>query len=167
MAKTNNISFSYTEFDNHEELIPEDRELIVAARNVAVNAYAPYSKFRVGAAVRLDNGVIVSGANVENSAFPTGICAERNALSSSIVNYPDNRPVAIAIAAFNEEGIIDEPVPPCGNCRQFISEEETRYGKEIRVILSGGEKTYVVESIRNLLPLQFNKTNLKINLPEL
>lgn len=166
MAKTHNVSFSYIIFENLEELIPSDRELIIAARNVAVNAYAPYSRYRVGAAVRLDNGIIVPGANVENSAFPTGICAERNALSSSVVNYPDRYPVAVAIAAYSDNGIIEEPVSPCGNCRQFIAEEETRHGKNIRVILSGKEKTYVVDSISDLLPLQFNQTNLKITLPE-
>jgi cytidine deaminase len=167
MAKTNSVSFSYTEFENHEELNPSDKELIIAARDVAMNAYAPYSKYRVGAAVRLDNGTIVTGANVENSAFPTGICAERNALSTSVVRYPDNYPVAIAVAAFNENGIVEEPVPPCGNCRQFIAEEESRHAKEIRMILSGRERTYVIDSISNLLPLQFNKINLKISLPEL
>ena len=99
MIRTNNISFSYKEYENSEELNPDDRELIHAAREAALNAYAPYSKFRVGAAVRLESGIIVCGANVENAAFPSGICAERSALSNSVSNYQNDKPVAIAIAA--------------------------------------------------------------------
>ena len=87
MIRTNNISFSYTEYENTEELIPMTENLLIAAREAAVNAYAPYSKFRVGAAVRLESGIIVCGANVENAAFPSGICAERSALSNSVSNY--------------------------------------------------------------------------------
>ena len=86
--KTKNISTSWTEYNSIEELNQSDRELVIAAREAAQNAYAPYSKFRVGAAVRLETGIIISGANVENAAFPSGICAERSALSFSASNYP-------------------------------------------------------------------------------
>lgn len=165
MIKTNSISFSYKEFEKPEELSHHDRELVNAAREAAVNAYAPYSKFRVGASLRLSSGLIVSGTNVENAAFPSGICAERNALSYAISNHRDDNPVAIAIAALTDDGLTDEPVPPCGNCRQVIAEEESRTGNPIRIILSGKSKTIVVESISSLLPLQFNKKNLKVNLP--
>lgn len=165
MIRTNNISFSYKEFEKPEDLNPDDKELVSSARKAALNAYAPYSKFRVGAAVRLESGIIVRGTNVENAAFPSGICAERNALSNSISNYPNDKPVAIAIAAMSEDGLTDDPVPPCGNCRQVIAEEESRTGNQIRIILSGKNKTLVIESISILLPLQFNKKNLKINLP--
>jgi len=165
MIRTNNISFSYKEFEKPEDLNPDDKELVSSARKAALNAYAPYSKFRVGAAVRLESGIIVRGTNVENAAFPSGICAERNALSNSISNYPNDKLVAIAIAAMSEDGLTDDPVPPCGNCRQVIAEEESRTGNQIRIILSGKNKTLVIESISTLLPLQFNKKNLKINLP--
>jgi cytidine deaminase len=165
MMRTNIISFSYNEYDRTEELNPDDRELIFAARESAINAYAPYSKFRVGAAVRLESGIIVRGSNVENAAFPSGICAERNALSNSISNHSNDKPVSIAIAALKEDGLTEEPVPPCGNCRQVIAEEELRTGNQIRILLSGKNKTLVIESIRSLLPLQFNKKNLKVNLP--
>jgi cytidine deaminase len=165
MMRTNIISFSYNEFETIEELNTEDRELIFAARESAINAYAPYSKFRVGAAVRLESGIIVRGSNVENAAFPSGICAERNALSNSISNYPNDKPISIAIAALQEDGLTEEPVPPCGNCRQVIAEEEQRTGNQIRIILSGRKKTMVIESISSLLPLQFNKKNLKVSLP--
>lgn len=165
MIRTNKISFSYTEYENTEELAPEDLELITAARDSALNAYAPYSKFRVGAAVRLDSGMIVCGANVENAAFPSGICAERTALSNSITNYSYEKPIAIAIAAMTDDGFTEDSPAPCGSCRQVIAEEESRTGNRIRIILSGKYKTQIIESIGDLLPLQFNRNNLRnINL---
>jgi cytidine deaminase len=165
MIRTNNISFSYKEYSNNDDLAPEDNELVLAAREIALNAYAPYSKFRVGAAIRLSSGIIVKGANVENAAFPSGICAERSALSHSVSNHHDDIPVAIAVAAMTEEGITSDFVSPCGSCRQVIAEEETRIGKPIRILLSGRNNTIVLDSISSLLPLQFNKTHLKSNLP--
>ena len=165
MIRTINIPFSYTEYEKQEELDLLDMELITVARDTALNAYAPYSKFRVGAAIRLDNGIIVRGTNVENAAFPSGICAERSAISNSVSNYPEGTPVSLAIAAMTEDGLTDYPVPPCGNCRQVIAEEESRTGKKIRIILSGKSKTIIMDGIDNLLPLQFNKENLKVILP--
>lgn len=165
MTKTINISFSYKEFGNHEELDPEDRELVSAARETAITAYAPYSRFRVGAAVRLESGTIVRGSNVENAAFPSGICAERNVFANAISNYHYDKPVAIAIAAMTDEGFTEEPVPPCGNCRQVIAEEEARTGNQIRIILSGKKRIMIIDKIGYLLPMQFNNKNLKVNLP--
>ena len=164
MIRTINIPFSYTEYEKQEELDFLDMELITVARDTALNAYAPYSKFRVGAAIRLDNGIIVRGTNVENAAFPSGICAERSAISNSVSNHPDAKPVALAIAALTEDGLTEYPVPPCGNCRQVIAEEESRIGNKIKIILSGKSKTIIMDGIGNLLPLQFNKENLKVNL---
>jgi len=165
MVRTNNISFSYKEYDKAEELNPDDRELIQAARDSASNAYAPYSKFRVGAAIRLESGRIVCSANVENAAFPSGICAERGALSNSISNHPEDKPVSIAIASMTEDGLTDDSPSPCGSCRQVIAEEESRTGCQIRIILSGRTRTSVIEGIGCLLPLQFTRKNLKLNLP--
>jgi cytidine deaminase len=165
MIRTKNISFSYTEYENTGELGPDDLELVNSARESANNAYAPYSKFRVGAAVRLESGIIVCGANIENAAFPSGICAERSALSNSISNHRDDKPLAIAIASLSDEGITEDFPSPCGNCRQVIAEEENRTGKKIKLILSGKTKTVVVDSIDDLLPLQFNRKNLGVILP--
>lgn len=156
MQKTHKISFSYTEYEKIEELAAGDRELVLSAREAALKAYAPYSEFRVGAAIRLESGNVIKGANVENAAFPSGICAERSALAYSVSNFPGDRPVTIAIAAFSGDGFTEDHVSPCGNCRQVIAEEEMRNGKEIRLILSGTAKTIIVDSIRHLLPLQFN-----------
>jgi len=165
MIRTNNISFSYTEYEKTDELDSDDRELIIAARESALNAYAPYSKFSVGAAVRLESGVIIRGANIENAAFPSGICAERSALSNSISNHPEDRPIALAIASMTKVGLNEESPSPCGNCRQVIAEEELRIGNKIRIILSGKNKTQIFDSISSLLPMQFNRNNLKIVLP--
>jgi len=165
MIRTINIPFSYIEFENHEELDSSDRELIIAARETAVNAYAPYSKFRVGAAILLKSGIIVRGTNVENAAFPSGICAERSAISNAVSNHHNDKPIAIAIAAMTEDGLTEYPVPPCGNCRQVIAEEESRISGQIRIILSGKNKTIIMNSVSSLLPLQFDKKNLKVNLP--
>jgi len=165
MIRTKNISFSYEEYENTEELNKDDRELVFIARETALNAYAPYSKFRVGAAIRLESGIIVCGANVENAAFPSGICAERSAISNVVSNHHNDKPTTIAIAALTEDGMTDETISPCGNCRQVIAEEESRSGNKIRIILAGKNKTQVIDSISSLLPLQFNKMNLKVNLP--
>jgi cytidine deaminase len=163
--KSKNILLTWSEYNSIDELNQADRELVTAARDASENAYAPYSEFQVGAAVRLENGLIVRGANIENAAFPSGICAERNALSHSASNYPEEKPVAIAIAARTTDGLTIEPVPPCGNCRQVIAEEEFRNGINIRVILSGKSKILMIDKGSDLLPLQFNRNNLKVNLP--
>jgi cytidine deaminase len=164
MMRKKDILFSYSEFDKPEELLPDDLELLLSARKAALNAYAPYSKFRVGAAVRLESGKIVTGANVENAAFPSGICAERNALSTASSNYPGDKPRDLAIAALNESGLTSDPVSPCGNCRQVIAEEEFRNNNRIRIILGGQNKIEIIEKGADLLPLQFNMNNLKVNL---
>ncbi len=161
MILKNNITFTYKEFDKEEELDNSDRELLIAAKEAALNAYAPYSQFNVGAAVRLESGNVVLGTNVENAAFPSGICAERSALSNASCNFPDDNPVALAIAAITSEGLTAAPVSPCGNCRQVIAEEESRSGKGIRIILGGKNKIRVIEKGGDLLPLQFNRKSLK------
>jgi cytidine deaminase len=117
----------------------------------------------VGAAIRLESGRIVHGSNVENAAFPSGICAERTAIAGAVSNYPDDKPVALAIAAITESGLPAESVSPCGNCRQVIAEEEGRTGRQIRIILSGKNKIQVIDSVGPLLPLQFSRDSLRVN----
>lgn len=164
MSRIKTISFLYLEFDSHEELESNDKELVLEAAKAALNAYAPYSMFRVGAAIRLENGTIIKGTNVENAAFPSGICAERSAIAALVSGYPDEKPAAIAIAALTEDGLTEEPVTPCGNCRQVIAEEEARSGNQIKIILAGKKKTIIVESIKSLLPLQFSRNTTRSTL---
>jgi cytidine deaminase len=154
------VRMSYTEYPNLEELPEVERKLVEEAVSAASGAYAPYSHFMVGAAILLDDGTIVRGANVENAAFPSGSCAEKTALTNAVTNYPGRRTVAIAITALPDGDINHEPVPPCGNCRQMLLEEEHRQGKPIRVILTGKERTIVLKSSESLMPLSFTKSNL-------
>jgi len=165
MPESINISFLYQEYGNLKELADDDRDLVLTARKAADNAYAPYSLYRVGAAVRLGSGRIVHGSNVENAAFPSGICAERNVFATVVSSYPCEKPDTVAITAFNEDGSIAEDVSPCGNCRQVMAEEEMRTGSKIRIILDGRDKIRIIESASHLLPLQFSRNNLTLRNP--
>jgi cytidine deaminase len=157
MPVKRSISLTYLEYSRDEELPSEISELINAALLASNGAYAPYSGFKVGAAVRLGSGRIISGSNVENAAFPSGICAERTALSYAVTNYPDDKPSSIAIAATGNNGVPAPIVSPCGNCRQFISEEESRKGGSIQIILVWKDRIIIFDSISDLLPVQFSK----------
>ena len=142
-----------------EELVDEAKELVQTAIQATDNSYSPYSKFRVGAAVRLAGGKVIKGANQENAAFPVTICAERSAIFAAQANYPDKAILSIAIAARNEEGFTQEPVSPCGSCRQVMVEIEQKYSQPLHILLYGKKGVYVMDSIRNLMPLSF--TDLK------
>ncbi|MBR2415426.1 MAG: cytidine deaminase [Bacteroidaceae bacterium] len=145
----------------YEELMPEDKEVVDAARAATANSYAVYSKFNVGAAVRLEGGVIVKGSNQENAAYPSGLCAERTTLFWANSQYPDRAVLTLAIAARTENGELAMPIPPCGACRQVILETEKRYNRTIRIILYGTRECYVVEDgIKALLPLTFDASFL-------
>lgn len=163
MLTKRDISFTYLEYDNVNELDTDDQELVSIAKETAGSAYAPYSKFNVGAALRLESGRIIRGCNVENAAFPSGFCAERAAIAGAVSNYGGDKPVVMAIAAASSYGITEECVSPCGNCRQVLSEEEVRSGNNIRVILAGKNKIMIVESVSHLLPLGFSIKNLRLD----
>ena len=140
-----------------DELPDADREVVDAARAATANSYAIYSHFNVGAAVRLANGVIVSGSNQENAAYPSGLCAERTTLFWANSQYPTQPVEVLAIAARNEQGELATPIPPCGACRQVILETEKRYSKAMRIILYGTKECYVIDDgVKALLPLSFD-----------
>ena len=146
----------------YDELSTADREIVDAARTATANSYAIYSKFNVGAAVRLGNGTIVSGSNQENAAYPSGLCAERTTLFWANSSYPNEPVESLAIAARNEQGELQAPIPPCGACRQVILETEKRFGNKIRIILYGTKQCYIVEDgITALLPLSFDSAFLE------
>lgn len=140
---------------DYEELTDADRELIDKAKDATQTSYAPFSKFCVGAAARLSDGTIVTGSNQENAAFPSSLCAERTALFYANARYPEKSVEELAIAAYAHGAFLKSPIPPCGACRQVILGVEERYGRPIRILLFGEEGTYVVDSIKALLPLQF------------
>ena len=141
---------------NIEELSEEDRMLVEKAISQTEISYAPYSHFHVGAAVRLDNGVVLGGCNHENAAFVVSMCAERSALFAAGANYPDVAVNSVAIAARDASGLLAEPVSPCGVCRQAMVETESRYGKPLHILLYGTRHTFVINGISSLMPLAFS-----------
>ena len=141
-----------------EELSDSERNVIEVAKESTYNSYAPYSHFHVGAAILLKNGTIVPGCNQENAAFPSGLCAERSALFAAGAQYPDQPVLMLAIAVRNNKGeFLEEPASPCGSCRQVIIETETRYQQPIRILLYGTKFTYVMDGIKQLMPLSFTE----------
>ena len=152
------INIQYCQFD---ELSEEDQELVSMAREATQNSYAKYSRFYVGAALRLQDGRIVKGANQENAAFPSGLCAERTAIFAAQANDPEQPIVALAIAARNDHGFTREPVTPCGSCRQVMLEIEDRYQSPVRMLLYGTRGIYVLKSTRDLMPLCFVDENMR------
>lgn len=141
-----------------QELSVEEQHLLDLAVEATRRSYAPYSRFCVGAAVRLENGAEVIGCNQENAAYPSGLCAERTALFAAGTQYPDVPVSVLAVAARGTDGeLLDEPVSPCGSCRQVIIESETRAKHPIRILLYGRRCVYVVDGIRSLMPLMFSE----------
>ena len=139
-----------------EELTAEERHLVELAIEATSRSYAPYSHFRVGSAVRLANGVELIGCNQENAAYPSGLCAERTALFTAGAQYPDEPVTMLAIAARTPDGELQqEPVSPCGSCRQVIIETETRFRQRVRILLYGRRCIYVLDGISQLMPLSF------------
>ena len=143
------------------ELSVEDRQLVEAAREATKGRYAPYAKFRVGAAARLANGVVFTGANQENAAYPSGLCAERTTLFAANAQYPDQPVLALAIAARKGNRFLQAPISPCGACRQVISGVEDRFNHPIRILLYGTEGVYECSGIDALLPLRFVDADMR------
>lgn len=140
------------------ELSDVERSLVQQAIDATDRSYAPYSNFHVGAAILLKNGTTIMGCNQENAAFPSGICAERSAIFAAGAQYPDQPVMMLAIAARNEKGELQEdPVSPCGPCRQVIIETETRFKQPVRILLYGKKHVYVIDGIRQLMPLSFTE----------
>ena len=145
-----------------DELSSKEREVVDAARKATANSYAVYSGFKVGAAVRLSDGTIVSGTNQENAAYPSGLCAERTTLFWANSQYPDKAVEIMAIAACTEQGELERPITPCGACRQVILETEKRFKTPIRIILYGSKECYIIEDgIKTLMPLSFDSDFLE------
>lgn len=141
-----------------DELTSDERTLIEMAIEGTNRSYAPYSNFHVGAAIQLENGVRFIGCNQENAAFPAGICAERSAIFAAGAQYPGQPVTMLAITARGKDGeVIAEPASPCGTCRQVLIETETRFHHPVRILLYGRNRVYVVDSIKQLMPLSFTE----------
>lgn len=150
------IRIVYNEYESLDQLDPRDRELAQAAIEATKSSYAPYSHFNVGAAVRLDNGEIIKGSNQENAAYPSGICAERTAMFYASANYPENAMTAIAITASQNGTLCDNPVTPCGSCRQVMAQYQTKGGQPMEILLIGGKKIWKFTKVDDVLPLIFD-----------
>jgi len=155
------ITTQFSVFDSVQELPIDIQNLMEQAVAVRKNAYAPYSKFRVGAALLLDNGKIVLGSNQENAAYPSGLCAERVAVFQAGSIYPEAKILRIAITGASDINKTTTPIPPCGSCRQSIAEYETKQGTPIEIYFMGElGAIYKSESLKNLLPFLFVKNFL-------
>jgi cytidine deaminase len=142
---------------SYKMLNQDEKVLVDAAKKATSGSYSPYSHFQVGAAVLLANGEILTGSNQENAASPSGLCAERTVLFYAGAKYPDQAIKTLAIAAFYENDFTEQAVSPCGSCRQVILETEMRHNQPIRIILYGKKEIYIIDGIRDLLPLAFDK----------
>jgi cytidine deaminase len=155
------ITTSFSVFKTIEELPNDVSDLMQKAIEIRKNAYAPYSKFKVGCALLLDNGKIVLGSNQENAAYPSGLCAERVAIFQSGAIYPDAKILKMVITAASETNKTTTPIPPCGSCRQSIFEYEFKQNTPIEIYFMGESgEVYKSDSIKNLLPLSFDKNFL-------
>ncbi|MCB2195001.1 MAG: cytidine deaminase [Bacteroidetes bacterium] len=158
---TREIKSVLIDYNSLAELDKTHQKLVQKAKDAAEKAYAPYSEFKVGAAVLLENGEIIEGNNQENAAYPSGLCAERVAIFYANSKYPNVAIKAIAVTANTDKGFIKEPIPPCGSCLQVMLESEKRSENSIEVLLYGEDKITVADSIKQFLPVNFNKDMLK------
>ncbi len=156
--KNISITTQFSVFDSIQELPLDVQNLMAEAVAIRKTAYAPYSNFRVGAALLLDNGKIVLGSNQENAAYPSGLCAERVAIFHSGAIYPEAKILKMAITAASDTNKTTAPIPPCGSCRQSMAEYEIKQETPIEIYFMGEiGPIYKSASLKNLLPLMFDK----------
>ncbi|KOY50639.1 cytidine deaminase [Polaribacter dokdonensis] len=155
------IKSSATLYNDISELNEEDKYLMDKAIEARGKAYAPYSKFSVGAALLLDNGVVVLGNNQENAAYPSGMCAERVAIWRAGSEYPDMKVLKLAISASSSISKVDKPVGPCGACRQSLSEYEIKQKQPFPILFMGEVGEIIkTDSLNALLPFSFDSSYL-------
>jgi cytidine deaminase len=161
VLKEAQFSYKYQVYNNLLELDVTQQALLLRAQSIINKAHAPYSNFKVGASVLTTDGVIFDGVNIENAAYPSGICAERSALSGLLSHHPDKTIQMIAISYVNSSNISDQPIYPCGMCRQFLLECEVKNNAPIQLISGGlyGE-IHVLNSVKILLPFSFSNKSL-------
>ena len=151
-----NVTINYEDYGSREELDAADRALLDAAIDAVAGSYAPYSHFNVGAAVRLADGTVVKGANQENAAYPSGLCAERTAMFSAGALHPGVAMEALAVVCSREGALTPNPGSPCGACRQVMAQYEREAGKPMRIILGSGGHVLAFNGVESLMPFIFN-----------
>ena len=154
------LDIDYQEFSSVEEMTPEDQALVAAALEAQKGSYSPYSNFQVGAALLLANGVVVKGANQENIAYPSGLCAERSAMFWAGANYPDVPMETLAIAGSDHGVLCESPASPCGACRQVMAEYQKKYQHPIKIILVGSRRIRKFSCVEDLLPFIFDSLKM-------
>lgn len=156
-----NFAFEFEYIEDVNLLNPIDANLLLSAKKATETAFAPYSKFKVGAAALLSNGQIILGSNQESASYPVGICAERTLLNSIGSQFPAEQVIAMAITYVTENAPCDEPISPCGMCRQSLLDFENRYKAPIKIILAGKTgPVMLLDTAKNLLPFGFNGSML-------
>lgn len=150
------IKIAYEVYPSVEEMTAEDQALVNASIEAMKGSYAPYSHFNVGAAIRLLDGTVVKGANQENAAYPSGLCAERTAMFAAGANYPDIPMVSLAVVASQNGQICKEPAAPCGACRQVMAQYQCKSGQPISVILVGEPEIWKFNRVDDILPFIFD-----------
>jgi cytidine deaminase len=160
--KKQDYHFEFEIYDSIDDLSEDDKWLLDEAREVTQHAYAPYSRFQVGAVAKLSNGEIISGSNQENASFPAGLCAERVVLASISSLYPKMAIESMAISYFNHNGESNHPITPCGICRQSLQEFKDKTKAPLRLILGGMHgKVYIIQDAGMLLPLSFTSQDMQ------
>ena len=154
------LTINYEEFASPSEMLPEDQELVKTALEAQKGSYSPYSDFQVGAALRLANGIIVKGANQENIAYPSGLCAERSAMFWAGANYPDVPFDTLAIAGSDHGVLCESPASPCGACRQVMAEYQKKHKRPLKIILVGSKRIRKFHCVDDLLPFIFDSLTL-------
>ena len=154
--KEKELSIRYREYNSFDDLPAADQALVKAAIEAQQTSYAPYSRFNVGAAVRLADGTVVKGSNQENAASPDGLCAERTAMFAASAQHPGEAMEAIALTGGYAFTTGDLPCTPCGSCRQVMAEYQTKSGVPMSVIMYGKKKTWVFDRVDDILPLIFD-----------
>ena len=150
------LSIPYEEYASIDELNEQDRALLEAAIDATKGSYAPYSHFNVGAAVRLADGTVVKGANQENAAYPSGLCAERTAMFAASANHPGVPFESLAVVCSRDGQLMPNPGSPCGACRQVMAQYEREAKRPLRIILGSGGPILVFEGVESIMPLIFN-----------
>lgn len=154
--KEEKIETFFKVYETLRQLPDTIHAVMLQAIEIRKKAYAPYSGFKVGAALLLDNGQIILGTNQENAAYPSGLCAERTAVFSAAVNYPEAKIIALAITATADKVLNTEPVAPCGACRQSLLEYEVKQQQPFNIYFMGGTGRIVeAPSVKSLLPFAF------------
>ena len=154
--KTRELKITFTSYANIDELPQAEKELLLSAIDATAGSYSPYSEFSVGAAVRMANGEIISAANQENAAYPSGMCAERSALFYAHSKYPSVPVTALAVVARHNGEITPQLTYPCGACRQVLSETQSRSGKPVKIIVGSANEILLLDSVESLLPFAFD-----------